>query len=226
MGYVHFMITHRAPCERARACERLVKTFTYIWMDSLQICWTHTTHDHTLHGIHTYHVHVSRARARERVCERAWLTVRLCMDGFSSNLRWTYYKSQHVARAVYFSCSPFMLIIQLYMDGFSSLWWAHTTNDHKLHGIYTYHVQAPRASVCVRARVCERACAIKRSLIFERIQSKFGGDIQHIPRVYMSYLMWVWTHVLTALISIHSRICQACDGQWLVTLKYADACMM
>jgi hypothetical protein len=35
------------------------------------------------------------------------------------------------------------------------IWWAHTTHDHTLHGIHTYHVQAPRASVCVRARMCE-----------------------------------------------------------------------
>jgi hypothetical protein len=51
------------------------------------------------------------------------------------------------------------------------------------------------AIVCVRERVCERACAstrvIKRSLIFERILSKFGGDIQLKPRGYMRYLICV-----------------------------------
>jgi hypothetical protein len=39
----------------------------------------------------------------------------------------------------------------------------------------------PCVRACVRACVCERACAsasvIKRSLIFERILFKFGGDI-------------------------------------------------
>jgi hypothetical protein len=34
---------------RARAWKRLVKTFTHLWTDSLQMCWAHTTHDHKLH---------------------------------------------------------------------------------------------------------------------------------------------------------------------------------
>jgi hypothetical protein len=38
---------------------------------------------------------------------------------------------------------------------------------------------------CVHLCVCERACAsasvIKRSLIFELILFKFGGDIRQIP---------------------------------------------
>jgi hypothetical protein len=46
-----------------------------------------------------------------------------------------------------------------------------------------------------RVHACERACAsarvIKRSLIFKRIISKFCGDIQQIPRGYMSYIMCV-----------------------------------
>jgi hypothetical protein len=48
---------------------------------------------------------------------------------------------------------------------------------------------------CVHACVCERVCAsasvLKRSLIFERILFKFGGDIKQIPIGYMSYLMCV-----------------------------------
>jgi hypothetical protein len=42
---------------------------------------------------------------------------------------------------------------------------------------------------CVHACVCKRACAsvIKRSLIFERILFKFGGDLKQIPIGYMSY---------------------------------------
>jgi hypothetical protein len=74
-----------------------------------------------------------------------------------------------------------------------------------------------------RMHACERVCAsarvIKRSLILARILSKFGGDIQQIPRGYryMSYLICVWMHALTGRTSIHSRICQARDGQWLVS---------
>jgi hypothetical protein len=55
----------------ARVRARVVKTFTHIWTDSLHICWAHTTDNHTLHGLHTYHVHAPRAHARPRVCERA-----------------------------------------------------------------------------------------------------------------------------------------------------------
>jgi hypothetical protein len=77
MGYVLFMITHHAhACKRVRArasarvraSARLVKTFTHLWTDSLQICWAHTTDDHTLHGLHTY-LHAPRTHARARVCE-------------------------------------------------------------------------------------------------------------------------------------------------------------
>jgi hypothetical protein len=46
---------------------------------------------------------------------------------------------------------------------------------------------------CVHACVCERTSTsvIKRSLIFERILLKFGGDIKQIPIGYMSYLICV-----------------------------------
>jgi hypothetical protein len=43
----------------------VVKIFTYLWTDSLQICWAHAKNDHKLHGLHIYHVHVTRARARD-----------------------------------------------------------------------------------------------------------------------------------------------------------------
>jgi hypothetical protein len=46
-------------------------------------------------------------------------------------------------------------------------------------------------NACVCKRVCASARVIKCSLFFERILSKFGGDIQQIPRGYMSYLMYV-----------------------------------
>jgi hypothetical protein len=38
--YVLLIITHRAlACESVCASGRVVKTFTYLWTDSLQICW-------------------------------------------------------------------------------------------------------------------------------------------------------------------------------------------
>jgi hypothetical protein len=64
-----------------------------------------------------------------------------------------------------------------------------TTNDHKLHGIHTYHVQSSTA--CTRASACASERVIKRSLIFERILSKCRGYIEHIPCGYMSYLICV-----------------------------------
>jgi hypothetical protein len=60
MAYVHVMFTHRA---HAGTSGRVVKTFTYLWTDSFQSCWAHTTNDHTLHGLHTYHVHAPQTRA-------------------------------------------------------------------------------------------------------------------------------------------------------------------
>jgi hypothetical protein len=79
--------------------------------------------------------------------------------------------------------------------------WAHTTIDHKLHGIY------------LSCSITASASVIKRSLIFKRILFKFGGDIKQIP---ISYLIRVLMHVLTARTCLHLRICQARDGQWLV----------
>jgi hypothetical protein len=73
--YVLFMFTRREyafECACARACvikhsliygPIAVKTFTYLWTDSLQICWAHTTDDHKLRGLHNYHVHAPGAHA-------------------------------------------------------------------------------------------------------------------------------------------------------------------
>jgi hypothetical protein len=62
---------------RAHVCERGCErahgfTVNYLWTDSLQMWWAHTTKDRKLHGIHTYHVQSLRAcvRVRAWVCER------------------------------------------------------------------------------------------------------------------------------------------------------------
>jgi hypothetical protein len=97
MGYVLFMITHRA-----HACERAVKTSLDGFSSNLlgtyyrwpQVKWA--THLSSRTAV---------TRASARVWVRAWLTVRLFMDGFSSNLGWTYYTSQQLARDTYVSCS-------------------------------------------------------------------------------------------------------------------------
>jgi hypothetical protein len=142
---------------------------------------------------------------------RAWLTVRLYMDEFSSNLRWTYYKSQQVARAMVMfthrahvcerACASARvrvrawLYIHLSLDGFSSnlmgtyYKWPQVTWDTYISCSRTACMRVSMRvwacmceRVCASARVCERACAsprvrarmIKRSLISERILSKFG----------------------------------------------------
>jgi hypothetical protein len=57
--YLLFMFTHCAHT-------RVVKTFTYLWTNSLKIDWEHTTNDHKLHGLHTYHFHArGYAQARD-----------------------------------------------------------------------------------------------------------------------------------------------------------------
>jgi hypothetical protein len=71
MGYVLFMFTRRAhACVRARACARGQNIHSYLDGFSSNLL-AHTTYDHTLHGLHTYHVHAPRAHARARVYERA-----------------------------------------------------------------------------------------------------------------------------------------------------------
>jgi hypothetical protein len=69
MDYVLFIFTHCAhACERMCTSGRMVKTFTYLWTDSFQSCWAHTTNDHKLHGLQTYHVHAPRASSRMINC--------------------------------------------------------------------------------------------------------------------------------------------------------------
>jgi hypothetical protein len=114
---------------------------------------------------------IAGTRASARVRVRAWLTVRLFMDGFSSNLGWTYYAPEQVARDTYFSYSRTARTrasarvqarawfnSQLSLDGFSSnsmrthYTWPHFTWDTYLSCSITACMRAC-ASVCVRARV-------------------------------------------------------------------------
>jgi hypothetical protein len=147
------------------------------------------------------------------------------MDGFSSNLRWTYYTSQQVARATFMfthrahayertcaSVVKYSIIFGRILFKF---------DGHILHMTTSYmgyilNMIKHRMHACVCKRACASARVIKHSLISERILSKFGVNIQQISRRYMSYLICVWMHVLTACTSIHSQICKARDGQWLV----------
>jgi hypothetical protein len=72
---------------RTRASARVRGlTVNYLWTVSLKIWWAHTTNDHKLHGIHTYHVQSLRACASVHVRARVWLSARSSLIGFSSNL--------------------------------------------------------------------------------------------------------------------------------------------
>jgi hypothetical protein len=81
-----------------------------------------------------------RVYACKRASASAWvISIHLSMDGFSSNLQWTYYKSHQVAWATYVSCSrtartrasarvrpSAWLNIHLSMDlRFSNVWWTY-----------------------------------------------------------------------------------------------------
>jgi hypothetical protein len=67
--YVLFMFTHRARecmrAERTRMC-----AFAYFLTDYVQICWEHTTTNHKLQGLCTFHCHAPRVRLQARICER------------------------------------------------------------------------------------------------------------------------------------------------------------
>jgi hypothetical protein len=76
-------------------------TFPKFSTDLLQIWRKPSTGHDTFRGLYMFCVHTMWAHVRAR----AWLSVRLPMDGFSSYLRWTYYISHQVAWATYFSCS-------------------------------------------------------------------------------------------------------------------------
>jgi hypothetical protein len=63
-SYLLFLFTYRAnACERARASTRVVNI--HLSLDRFS-CWAHTTNNHKLHGLHTYHVHAPHMRARAR----------------------------------------------------------------------------------------------------------------------------------------------------------------
>jgi hypothetical protein len=150
-------------------------------------------------------------RASAHLRARAWLTVRLFMDGFSwgefgvnilhlttSSKVYVLFMFTHRTARMRASArvrARAWFNSQLSLDGFSSnlmgtyYKWSQVTWDTYL-------------SCSITACVCERACAsasvIKRSLIFKRILFRFGGDIRQIPIGYMRYLICVWMHVLTA----------------------------
>jgi hypothetical protein len=137
----------------------------------------------------------ARMRASVRVQERAWLSVLLSMDGFSSNLRWIYYKSHQVAWAMYVSCScntrtrasarvreRAWLNICLSLDVFFS----------NLLGIYYTWTQVTWATYLSCSRTAVHV--IKRSLIYGRIVFKFAVNRLQITSSSMGYILFMFKH--------------------------------
>jgi hypothetical protein len=168
-------------------------------------------------------MYTHRGHTHERACASAHVITCLLIYGrfllqFAVNIL-------HKARATFFSCSRTMrtrgsarvrasarLNIPLSLDGLSS----NVMTSSNMGYILIIFKHRLHTCVSVRVHACASARVIKRSLIFEQILSKLCGVIQQISSGYMSYLICVWMHILTARTSIHSRICQACDRQWLV----------
>jgi hypothetical protein len=155
----------------------------------------------------------ARTRVSARVRERAWLSVRLYMDGFSSNLRWTYYKSYQVAWATYFSYSRtaracvsarvrehVWLNFRLYMDGFSS----------NLRWTYYKSQQVARATFMFthRAHAYERARGYTFNNLW-RIFFKLMGTYYKWPQVtWDTYLTCSSTACTRASMCVQSRLCE------------------
>jgi hypothetical protein len=142
------------------------------------------------------------AHACERAC--AWLSIRLTMETIllkfavnilqlttSSKVYVVFMFTHHACERVWVRA---WLHIQLSLDGFSS------NMDMHILQMTTRYTACTR----VRACMCERACA----------------SIQQIHRGYISHIICVWMHVLTARTSIYSRICQARDANsgWILVI--------
>jgi hypothetical protein len=98
----------------------------------------------------------------------------------SHQVAWaTYFSYSRTARACESACASGRVV-----KTFTYLWkyylqicCAHTTNDHKLHGLHNYHVHTPRAR---GERACASARVINWSLIYGRVFFIFAVNILHI----------------------------------------------
>jgi hypothetical protein len=102
MGYVLFMFTHRAhvferACTSARVIKRLLIFRRFYFKFAGIILQITTSSVRYVLFMFTHRVHACTS-----VCV---VSVRLCLDGFSSNMLRTYYISPQVTWATYFSCS-------------------------------------------------------------------------------------------------------------------------
>jgi hypothetical protein len=73
------------------------------------------------------------------------------------------------------------------LDDSLQICWSHTTNDHKLHGLHTYHVHALE-------RTCASARVINCSLIYERFLFKLAVSILHITTRSKGHVLSMFTH--------------------------------
>jgi hypothetical protein len=108
----------------------------------------------------------------------------------------------HRAHACECACASARVIKHSLIFGRIQICWPYTTNDHKLHGLYTYHVHAPRA--CVRACVCEHV--IKHSLIYGRILFKFAVNRLQITTSSIGCILVMFTHRVHACDRVRLRV--------------------
>jgi hypothetical protein len=189
MGYILFMFTHSAHSQRARTRARVL---AWLRHSLIFLRFLFKFGGHILQMTTSYMGYIL-VMFSHRGHTPSWLTVCLSIDGFSSNLGWTYYTSQQVARATYFSCSRTAHSCEHACANASVLKQSIIFGqilfkfDGHILQLTTSYMRYIRIMFnhCVHAYVCERACAsasvIKRSLIFERILFEFGGDIKQIP---------------------------------------------
>jgi hypothetical protein len=90
--YVRHLCTHLYMSTMSCACMRMLSFMIVQWATGL-IYFMNTRIELISVKDYVLFMFTRRAHACERVRERAWLSIRLSMDRFSSNLRWTsYYK--------------------------------------------------------------------------------------------------------------------------------------
>jgi hypothetical protein len=154
--------------------------------------------------------HYASARLRPSV----WWNIHLSMDRRFSNLRWTYYKSLHVAWAMFFSwlltacmhantcerARAFGKIIHSSLDGFSS----------NMMGTYYRWPQVTWSTHLSSRTAVTRAWShvINCSLIYGRFLFKFGMNILHLTTSSKGYILFMFTH-RTARMRASARV-RAC----------------
>jgi hypothetical protein len=186
-----------------------------------------------------------RTRASALVQESAWLSIRLTIKRFSSNLRWTYYTSLQVACDTYFPCS-----LTTYTRARARVracaWLKHSRIFGRILFKFAWHILQMttrymgyiRIMFTHRGHTHERARAsahlINCSLIYGRLLLKFAVNILQLTTSSKGYVLFMFTHHaceparVSARVVTHSiifgRILFKCDGHILQMTTSYPAC--